>query len=705
LPYNGKIPLKYLPKKHKLRIRHSQKAAGKNDRKGRKKMEKHKKGRRLATQISAFITVVTVIGILLLWTLVSSGVTRLVRNHIINQMSDAVESRAAIINNYVSGAEEYMTAFALADEVRSLLLDPENPALLERAQQYTVDFAQVKGIFEGLYIATPDTHVLTHTSPGAIGITTRSGESLQYFQENMLSQSELTNSGIMVSPGTGNMVISMYYPLFENGTCIGYVGAAVFADQLMDALLDLTLKGLPGCEYLFLNAENGVYLYHEDETLLNTVTTDPDCLEIMERAGTGGTGFYAGNNGNFTVYKYLEDRGWVFMVRDSQSEIFRSVYLLQKSAGIVCALAALLIILISLLRLRIVGRDLMVVERAMDHLGRLELGKDSRLNRLQSRKDEIGMIASTTARVSRLLQETIADVDRTLGKMADGDLTSGAAQNASLYIGDFSSISDSLDTIRMKLNKLLGNAAHVSQQVTAGAQQLSAGAQTLAEGSVNQAGTINRLATAVEEISGHVDENTERAHQASVQAGETAKRVEQSKEEMDRMMAAMEEINTASDEISKIIKTIEDIAFQTNILALNAAVEAARAGEAGKGFSVVADEVRSLAEKSAEASRSTAVLIEKSIQSVGKGSALAHAAAKSLEQIVSMSETSAALIRAISDASAEQADAIAHVSEGLEQISGVVQTNSATSQESAAASFELSGQAQILKGLIAQFRL
>ncbi len=668
-------------------------------------MKKHKKGRRLATQISAFITAVTVLCILLLWTLVSSGITRLVRNNIINQMTDAVESRAAIIDNYVSDAEEYMTAFALADEVRSLLLDPEDPDLLGRAQQYTVDFAGVKGIFEGLYIATPDTHVLTHTSPEAIGITTRTGDSLAYFQETILTQNELTNLGIMVSPGTGNMVISMYYPLFENGTCIGYVGAAVFADQLMNALLDLTLKGLPGCEYIFLNAENGVYLYHEDETLLNTETTDPDCLEIMEQAAPGGTGFYAGNNESFTVYKYLEDRGWVFMVRDSQSEIFRSVYLLQRAAGIICALAAFLIILISLLRLRVVGRNLMVVERAMEHLGRLELDGDSRLDRLQSRRDEIGIIAATTARVSRLLQETITDVDRTLGKMADGDLTSGAAQNATLYIGDFSSISNSLDTIRLKLNKLLGNAANVSQQVTSGAQQLSAGAQTLAEGTVNQAGTISRLAATVGEISGHVDENTKRAHQASAQASETAEKIEKSKEEMDRMMAAMEEINTASDEIGKIIKTIEDIAFQTNILALNAAVEAARAGEAGKGFSVVADEVRSLAEKSAEASRSTAVLIEKAIRSVGKGSELAHAAAKSLEQIVSMSETSAALIQAISDASAEQADAIARVSQGLEHISGVVQTNSATSQESAAASSELSDQAQILKGLISQFKL
>ncbi len=668
-------------------------------------MKKLKRNWRLATRISAFITVITVAGILLLWTLISRGATELVRENITNQMTDATESRAAIIRDYVSDAEEYMTAFALADEVRDLLSEPENAALLERAQQYTVDFANIKGIFEGLYIATPDTHVLTHTSPEAIGITTRSGDSLKTFQQTILSRTTLTNSGIMVSPGTGNMVISMYYPIFEDGTCIGYVGAAVFADQLMDSLLDLELEGLPSCEYIFLNAENGVYLYHEDESLLNTVTTDPDCLEIMSRMSAGGTGSYIGQSGDFTAYKYLEDRGWVFMVRDSQSEIFRSMYTLQRSTGIVCAVAAALIILISLLRLRQVGRDLMAVEGAMERLGRLELNGDSRLDRLRTRRDEIGMIAATTARVSCLLQNAVTDVDRTLSRMADGDLTSDAAQDASLYIGDFSSLSNSLDTIREKLDKLLGNVANVSRQVTAGAEQLSSGAQTLAQGSTEQAGTVEMLSATVEEISGHVGENAKRALQANTQAEQTAKMMEKSKEEMDRMIVAMDEINDASGEISKIIKTIEDIAFQTNILALNASVEAARAGEAGKGFSVVANEVRNLAGKSAEASQSTAALIEKSVHAVDKGTEIARAAAASLEQIVSMSKTNATLIQAISDASAEQAGAVSHVSQGLEQISSVVQTNSSMAEENAASSRELSGQAQILRKFITQFKL
>ena len=174
--------------------------------------------RKLATRIGIITTVITLAGMLLLWRTVSDRVSEIVKNDITNQMTDAVESRAAIINDYVASAEEYMTAFALGKEVHDLLMDPEDQELLASVRKYTEDFAAVKGIFEGLYIATPETYVLTHTSQQAIGITTRSGESLELFRNTILAQEQLTNSGIMKSPGTGSMILSMYYPIFEEGT-------------------------------------------------------------------------------------------------------------------------------------------------------------------------------------------------------------------------------------------------------------------------------------------------------------------------------------------------------------------------------------------------------------------------------------------------------------------------------------------------------
>lgn len=205
--------------------------------------------KKLATRIGIITTIITLVGMLLLWLIVSTNAASMVKNDITNQMIDAVESRAAIINQYVTSAEEYMTAFALGKEVRELLLNPTDPLLLERVQEYTEDFGSVKGIFEGLYIATPTTYVLTHTSQKAIGITTRTGESLNTFQNTILSKQQLTNLGIMKSPGTGSMILSMYYPIFEDEQCIGYVGAGVYASHLMDALLNLDIKGLPNSEF------------------------------------------------------------------------------------------------------------------------------------------------------------------------------------------------------------------------------------------------------------------------------------------------------------------------------------------------------------------------------------------------------------------------------------------------------------------------
>lgn len=203
---------------------------------------------KLAVRISILTSIITIAGLLLLWGIVTYNASTTVKTNLTNQMTDAVKSRAAIINNYVASAEEYMSAFALSSEVQNLLRNPEDPDLLRQAQQYTEDFAAVKGIFEGLYIASPETHVLTHTSRDAVGMVTRQGDSLAQFQDTILAQPKLTNLGIMKSPGTGAMILSMYYPIFEDQKCIGYVGAGVFASTLMDSLLELDIQGLPHSE-------------------------------------------------------------------------------------------------------------------------------------------------------------------------------------------------------------------------------------------------------------------------------------------------------------------------------------------------------------------------------------------------------------------------------------------------------------------------
>lgn len=478
--------------------------------------------RKLATRIGIITTALIFAGMLMLWYIVSNRMSSMVESSITNQMIDVVESRASIINDYVASAEEYMTAFALGSEVRELLADPEDPALLAEGQQYTEDFAAVKGIFEGLYIATPDTHVLTHTSKEVIGITTREGDSLKEFQATILAEPKLTNLGIMQSPGTGSMIISMYYPLFDGQECIGYVGAGVFASRLMDALLDLEMEGLPNSEYVFLNAQTGTYLYHSDESLLNTETTDPGYLEIIRRvkeknSTEAGTYFYQDENGvdQMVVYKYLKDRDWVFMVHDNVKEVYKEVDTVRVTVGVLCAIVAAVIVIVTLLILYREGRELMIMEGAIRRLGNLELSADKGLEGFYGRSDEIGMIAQTIHHLCDCLRKTIDDIGRILGEMADGNIAVDVERNEGYYIGDFKVLSESLKSIRNHLADVMRDITSIANQVNNGADEVAEGAQALSQGAAQQEFSINGLVSNITDITEQIQNSAARCRNAS----------------------------------------------------------------------------------------------------------------------------------------------------------------------------------------------
>ncbi|MCI8294506.1 MAG: methyl-accepting chemotaxis protein [Lachnospiraceae bacterium] len=514
--------------------------------------------KKLATRISIFTTAITLAGMLLLWLIVSTNAASMVKSDITNQMTDAVEARAKIINEYVTSAEEYMTAFALSSDVRALLLDPDDPAALEKAQRYTEDLASVKGIFEGLYIATPDTYVLTHTSQSAIGITTRTGDSLKTFQDTILSRKELTNLGIM----------------------------------------------------------------------------------------------------KFT-----------------------------------------------LLLLRREGKELMTVERAISRLGDLNLAAGQELSGFLGRTDEIGMIAQTTQRVCGCLQQTIDDVGRILGEIAEGDLTVDVAKNESYYIGDCKALSGSLRTIHTYLTDVIRDISQVASQVDTGADRVSAGAQALSQGTTEQSAAIDGLMANVSAITEQIKTSASRCNDASQLVDKAAGYAMEADAKMEQLMEATKNIDRSSAQISTIIKTIEDISFQTNILALNAAVEAARAGSAGKGFSVVADEVRNLAGRSAEATQNTAGLINRSVHDVKTGTEATDLAVSAMRLISDCVQSIKVLMDEITATSARQSEMIVSVEDGIREIFEVVQSNSAAAEKSAEVSKELSGQARTLNQLISRFRI
>ncbi len=342
------------------------------------------------------------------------------------------------------------------------------------------------------------------------------------------------------------------------------------------------------------------------------------------------------------------------------------------------------------------------IKAASERLKELSLGNLSDEVEIYKPEDEIGDLTRALATTVQTWRDYIGDISASLAELDQGNLTFEMGME---YVGDFAPIKRSFENTINTLNNVFRNLNISAEEVASGSEQVASGAQALAQGTTEQASSVEELAATINDINAHVTNSAENAKLTSEQARTTAAELERGKKQMEQMTTSMNQINDSSSEISKIIKTIEDIAFQTNILALNAAVEAARAGAAGKGFAVVADEVRNLASKSAEASKNTAALIEATVQSVQEGADIANQTAESLDRIVVSSEESAKLVQEISRASQDQAFSIAQVTQGIDQISSVVHTNSATSEQSAAASEELSGQAQSLMNLVKQFKI
>ena len=319
-----------------------------------------------------------------------------------------------------------------------------------------------------------------------------------------------------------------------------------------------------------------------------------------------------------------------------------------------------------------------------------------------SSKDEIGQLAESLRTMSASLNSYIGDISLNLSAMAAGDMTVKIEHD---YVGDFAPIKEALLKISDALNRTLSQIRRSADEVNSGAGEVSSGSQLLAQGTSEQAGSVTELSGTIAKVSDTVRDTAEQIHGMAQSVTRAAEELSVSNREASEMLDAMNGIRESSDRIKKIIKSIDDIAFQTNILALNAAVEAARAGDSGKGFSVVADEVRSLAAKSAESSKETAALIEDSLEKVRNGLALADQTAKSSGQIYKTLLQVTRNIESVDQSSKDQLEEVTRIKNGMDQISSVVQTNSATAEESAAASEELFRQAELLQQQVKKFTL
>lgn len=519
------------------------------------------------------------------------------------------------------------------------------------------------------------------------------------------------------SKATGELVVALSAPIWEDGKVNSEITGVILAIA-PGTLLYEAVEGInvSPSGYTYVIDKNGYTIAYPDtqrvidreniEELAKENTALKSLADIHAKARAGEAGFdrytYKGVKKFLAYAPVPESDGWSVCVNapegDFTSGVLKTIYI----SGGMMVLFAVLGTLISLL---IASKIAHPVSAFVARLSKLSEGD------VTSPLPEVDISSAEMEQLKRALEETLSntgeiirDIDYMLTEMADGnfDIFSAIPDR---YLGDYQNILTALRRIKSGLTSSFSTILQVSEQVSAGSAQVSFGAQSLAQGTTEQASSIQELSASVTEVAQRVKDNASHAERAKSLTEESGRMMASNQKDMALARQAMEEISVTSRDIGKVIKAIDDIAFQTNILALNAAVEAARAGAAGKGFAVVADEVRNLSQKSAEAAKNTTALIESSIGAVEKGAELVSRTTAGFEVVATKAEEVTGLIQEIANQAQEQAAAMSQVSVGIEQISAVVQVNSATSEESAAASEELSGQALSLKALVGRFKL
>ena len=591
----------------------------------------------------------------------------------------------------------------IAEAVRYEGYDTDNRGGM---QDFLYDRAEAMPEMYAIYVGCPDNYAAF--SDGWIPdadyiITTR-----QWYIDAAASDKPIITEPY-VDATTKKIVITVAVPVRDDsGNLTSVVAADMFLDEIQEIAegFSFTDSGYPA-----LIAASGNIIIHKNEAYLPTVDENENEIAVAyDTTYTGVTSQQTEGDINtynmtdydgvlrFVVSKPIEASGWTLCYTMDMAELYGDVVPI---LILFCIMIPVAIVISAAITMFVIKRCFKPLADVSEAAQRMTHG-DLSVAFNYDADDEIGAVCRVIEQTNISLKSYVDDISEHLSEMSAGDFSRTVSLD---YVGDFAPIKHSLNKILSAMNDVFTNITEAADSVFSGAENVSEGANSLAESASLQTALIDEIVTSVEAAGRTISDNVHLTESAKEISAATADEVERSNAHMTSLLAAMEEIRRTSDEIREINKTIEDIAFQTNILALNASIEAARAGAAGKGFAVVADEVRNLAGKSADASSQTTLLIQDSAAAVEKGLTFAKDTADSLSTVVSHTEQVDSIISDIAAASQQQNVYMKEVSDKTERISGYVISSAANAEESAGAAVELHTQADRLKGLLEQFRV
>lgn len=511
-------------------------------------------------------------------------------------------------------------------------------------------------------------------------------------------------SDLTLSKYTQNYGFSVASPVYDKNNAVNGVVYYRMDVDFMSNILDQI--SISDNSYTYLVDGNGLVIVHPDKSLIGkyNITDTKSGLGDISKAilsNESGAGEYTKDSNDYLCgYSPIEDtNGWTVVVAAPKNDFMGPTKAAMKTLMIVSIIALVAALLIAGIFSGKIGS---AVHRVSQELSYLSVGDLTHEIDPSKRKDEIGHLQNSTRELQQTFRKIINETNTILGGMASYDLRQ---EDMHPYPGDFNQLSDSVNNIRKILQGLIRQVQSAASSVGIGSSELSSAADALAAGTVTQASSISQLVSSVEEVTERIVSDSENEENVQKRLQELDSLIVTGNNRMDDLNAVVAEVANMSSDIQNIISTIESIAFQINILALNASVEAAHAGESGRGFAVVADEISDLASKTSESSKQTADLINNCIKQIEAAMTCADATSKCLKDIVDNSVQISEAFKTISNDTKIQADKSVHIKSEISNISDVVQTNTATAEETAAATQELSEQAKSLSSLIAKFHV